>query len=326
MTLGYDTYSLRGWGWTIPQHVEFARNHQLQTIQVSAFIDAAVSDAAYQAAGRGAAREAGIVLEFGTGCICPTSKSYEGAPDYLVNSLKIAQGLGARTMACSLGNSDDRYDGKGIEFHIASTVRALRAVRSMAMDMGIRIAVENHSGDMQAWELKGLIEQAGKEFVGACLDTGNPFWCVEDPQLTMEILGPYTLTTHCRDTIVWEHARGCAAQWTSLGEGIVDLGKLAVLQKSLCPEAPLMLEVITGRAPRIVPYLEPSFWKGFANAKASEFARFVKLVKQGHPLMTPMVVDDTGGARGVPEYQAALKRQQMLDLDRSLAYARQYLL
>jgi len=29
---------------------------------------------------------------------------------------------------------------------------------------------------MQAWELRELILAAGKEFVAACLDTGNPIW------------------------------------------------------------------------------------------------------------------------------------------------------
>ena len=35
------------------------------------------------------------------------------------------------------------------------------------MDAGLKIAIENHAGDMQARELKMLIEEAGKDFVGA---------------------------------------------------------------------------------------------------------------------------------------------------------------
>jgi len=71
----------------------------------------------------------------------------------------------------------------------------------------------------------------------------------------------------------------------------------------------------------VVPYLEESFWKGFPKARANEFARFVALAKQGHPLMTPMVIEDAPGEK-VPEYQAALKKQQLVDLERSLVWAK----
>lgn len=98
-----------------------------------------------------------------------------------------------------------------IEAHIENTISELKKVRSRAQDYGVVIAVENHSGDMQARELRDLIEAAGKDFVGACLDSGNAMWMVEDPMVTLEILGPYTVTTHIRDSVVFEHPRGAAA-------------------------------------------------------------------------------------------------------------------
>ncbi len=39
------------------------------------------------------------------------------------------------------------------------------------MDAGLKIAIEIHK-DLQAWEQRMLIEEAGKEFVGTYLDTG----------------------------------------------------------------------------------------------------------------------------------------------------------
>jgi 3-oxoisoapionate decarboxylase len=326
LKLGYDTYSIRAWGWKAMEHLNFAVKLGLNAIQLSSVDDYESLEPAHLAKVGTFAREHGITIDAGTGCICPTSKSYGKANgeavNYLIRGLKVAQAVGARTLRCFLGSSDDRYDGKGIEYHMESTLRVFRAARSAAMDTGVKIALENHSGDMQAWELKELIEQAGKDYVAACLDTGNPIWCVEHPEVTLETLAPYTVTTHCRDTALWEHPRGCAAQWTALGDGCIDLAKLGAMQKKLCPQAPLHLEIITGRPPRIVPYLEDSFWKGFPKARSGEFARFVALVKQGHPLMAPMVVEDAAGVR-VPEYQAALKAQQMLDLERSLTFAKQ---
>jgi hypothetical protein len=97
------------------------------------------------------------------------------------------------------------------------------------------------------------------------------------------------------------------------------------VQKRLAPAACLHLELITGRPPRIVPFFEPEFWKAFPKARAAEFARFVALVQRGRPLMAPMVIEDAPGPK-VPEFQAALKRQQWLDLEAGLAFAQQHLI
>ena len=53
--------------------------------------------------------------------------------------------------------------------------------------------------------------------------------------------------------------------------------------------------------------------------------RFVDLAKHGHPFMGVMVIEDSANAKKLPEYQAALKEQQRVDLERSLDYARQAL-
>ena len=95
---------------------------------------------------------------------------------------------------------EDRGLEGGIEKRIDDTVRVLKAVRSRVVDAGLKLAVENHAGDLQARELKRLIEEAGADFVGACLDAGNPVWAIEDPHLTLETLAPYVVTSHVRDS------------------------------------------------------------------------------------------------------------------------------
>ena len=116
-----------------------------------------------------------------------------------------------------LGSSADRKGG--IERHIDSTVTVLKNSRSRVMDAGLKVAIENHAGDMQARELKMLIEAAGPEFVGVCLDSGNPVWTIEDPHLTLETLAPYVQTSHMRDSALWIAPEGAAVRWTRMGEG-----------------------------------------------------------------------------------------------------------
>ena len=325
LKLGYDTYSIRAWGMKAMAHLDFAAAHGLTAIQISSLGDFESLEPAHLAKVKAKAAELGIAIDGGTGCVCPTAKAWRasfGDPvENLTKALRVAQAVGARSLRCYLGDSVDRLHPNGIEYHMESLLKVLRGARVVALETGVKIAIENHSGDLQAWELRQLIDTAGADTVAACLDTGNPIWCAEHPEVTLEILGPVTVTTHVRDTALFEHPRGCAAMWTACGDGSVDLKRLAELQKKLCPQAPLHLEIITGRPPRIVPYLEDSFWKAFPKARAGEFARFVSLVKKGGPLMGAMVVEDVGGAK-VPEYQAALKQQQKLDLERSLEYAK----
>jgi sugar phosphate isomerase/epimerase len=325
--LGFDTYSIRAFRWKAIQLLDYAASLKLDAIQLSGPRDCESLAPAHLARVKDHATRLGIAIDGAIGCICPTSSSWNlktGDPaEYIVKGLRTTRAVGATVMRCYMGNGADRLGSRPIEAHIETTVKILRSVRSQALDIGVKIAVENHSGDMQAGELKTLIEAAGKDFVGACLDSGNPIWAVEDPLFTLEILGPYVLTTHIRDSVVYEHPRGAAAQWVALGDGSIDFRRFIERYRELCPKAAMQLEIITGRPPRVLPYLEPDFWKAFPKANAAEFARFVALAKRGHPFMGTMVI--AGRGQQPPEIRAALKQQQRIDLERSLEYAKRAL-
>ncbi|MGP8244561.1 MAG: sugar phosphate isomerase/epimerase family protein [Bryobacteraceae bacterium] len=327
--LGFDTYSLRAFRWKAPRLIEYAAAQKLDTIQISSLGDYESLDAAYLAKVKDQAARLRIMLEGGTGCICPSSHAFskDGPParDRVLEGLRVAKAIGATSMRCYLGGSADRLGPLPIEAHIENTVQVFRSVRSQALDLGVKIAIENHDGDMQAREVKTLIEEAGKDFVGSCLDTGNPLWVVEDPLVSLEILAPYVVTTHVRDSVVFEHPRGAAGQWVVLGDGNVDFAKFTERFRAACPGVAMQLEIITGRPPRVLPYLETDFWKAFPKARASEFARFVALAKSGHPYMGAMVIEDVPGAHPPEILEEALKEQQRLDLERSLEFARKKL-
>jgi 3-oxoisoapionate decarboxylase len=323
--LGYDTYSVRSWGWKAMEHLEFAAALRLDAIQISSLGDFESLDPTHLAKVKERARASNIELDGGTGCICPSARARRNAKDdaaeHLKRALEVAKSVGARTLRCYLGDLEDRFDASPIDQHIEDTLKVFKAAKTAADATGVKIALENHSGDLQAWEARALIEAAGTSYTGACLDTGNPIWCAEHPEVTMEVLGPVTVTTHVRDTALFAHPRGCAAHWTALGDGSINFKRIAELHQSLCSAAPMHLEIITGMPPRVVPYLEDSFWKGFPKARASELARFADLVGNSSPLMKPMIIADVPGQRP-PEYTAALKAQQKLDLERSLEYAK----
>lgn len=326
--LGFDTYSLRAFQWKDKQLIDYAARLKLDTIQISSLADYESLDPAHLAQVKDHAAKVGIAIDAGMGCICPLSSSWSpnnGDPkENILRGLRVAKAVGARSMRCFMGQGADRLGKYPLQALMDKTVEVLRSVRSEAQDLGVKIALENHSGDMQARETRSVIEGAGKDFVGSCLDTGNPMWVVEDPMVSLEVLAPYVVTTHIRDSVVYEVPRGAAAQWVALGDGTIDFHKFVARFRELCPRATMQLEVITGRPPQILPYLEPSFWKAFPKADASEFARFVALAKNGHPFTGFMVVED-GTKELLPEFKAALREQQRVDLERSLEYAKKSL-
>lgn len=326
--LGFDTYSLRAFNWKAMQLIDYAANLKLDTIQISSLGDYESTDPAYLAKVKDHAARFGLELDGGMGCICPASKAWgkkdpAQAVPALLEGLRISKAIGATSMRCFMGSSDDRI-GRPIEQCMEATIKVFRAARSQALDMGVKIAIENHSGDMTARETRTLIEESGKDFVASCLDTGNPMWVMEHPMTTLEILGPYCVTTHIRDSIVFTTPEGAAAQWVVLGDGVVDYKEFCRLYNKLCPKASMQMEVITGRPPRLIPYADNEYWKQFPKMPAMDFARFLDLAKSGHPYMGAMVVEDVAGKKPA-EYTTALREQQRVDLERSLDYAKKTL-
>jgi 3-oxoisoapionate decarboxylase len=326
--LGFDTYSIRAFRWKAPQFLEYAAGLKLDTIQFSDMADYESYEPAYLQRVKDQAARLNISIDAGMGCICPSSKAFSqnGPPvrERVLEGLRVAKAVGAKAMRCYMGSSADRLGPLPIEAHMENTVKVFQSVRSEALDLGVKIALENHSGDMQAREVKIIIEEAGKDYVASCLDTGNPILCIEDPFVTLETLAPYVVTTHVRDSAVFETPRGAAGQWVALGDGSVDLVRFVERFRKLCPQSSMQLEIITGRPPTMLPYLEPDFWKAFSKMPAAEFARFVALAKSGHPFMGAMVIEDVPGQK--PAVMAeALKEQQRIDLERSFEYARKKL-
>ena len=323
--LGFDTYSLRAFKWKDIQLLDYAAGLKLDTIQISSLDDYASLEPAHLQQVRNHAERVGVRVDGGMGCICPASKSWKPgklpAEEAVVQGLKVAKAVGATSMRCYMGSREDRATPDMLARCMEATIKVFRNVKSQAEDLGVRIALENHAGDMQAREVRTIIEESGKGHVGACLDTGNPMWVVENPLVTLDVLGPYVTTTHIRDSAVFEHPRGAVAQWVALGDGVIDFPAFFAKYQKVCPKAPMQLENITGRPPEILPFYEPEFWSRFPNTPASEFARFVDLAKHGHPFMGTMILEDAPGKKPA-EYTAALKEQQRVDLERGFEYAR----
>lgn len=323
--LGLDTYSLKSFRWNVFQLLDYAHAQKISTIQAS-IGNFESTETEYLLKAKAHAASLSIKLEPGYGCISPVSKSWnpkQGTPvKYLESAIRAAKTLEAKNFRVFLGNPGDRAAGTTPEAFIDEAVKTCKAVRSQAEDAQVKMAIENH-GEFHSRHIRTIIEQSGPSYVASCYDAGNPVLTAEDPLATLENLAPYIVTAHIRDSVVFRHPRGAAVQWVAVGDGSIDMKQLTNRFRQLCPNVPYHLEIITGRPPQVIPYLEPEFWKTDRTAPAAALARFERLVQTGHPFMGTMLIPVPNAPK---EYVAAIREQERVDLERSIAYARQHLL
>ncbi len=304
--LGLDTYSLRAQNWTAFQQLDFCAAHGVQVVHFSEPRLIGGLDRAHLQRVREHADRLHLDIEIGMLSMCPSSGIFDPAlgtaEEQLAQVIDAAVTCRSPLVRCVVGNRFDRLSPGGIEQHIEEALKVLRKVRSGVVDAGVRLAVENHSGDMQARELKMLVEAAGSDFVGVCLDSGNASWAMEDPHLTLETLAPYVLTSHMRDSAVWNSPEGAVAQWTRMGEGNVDLGRYIHTYAECCPGRAVSLELIMHRQ-RSFEYRDPAFWSAYRNTPAWEFARFLSRAEKGEP--RPPV--DPAGTESIEDVEVSLR-------------------
>lgn len=319
LKLGIDNFAVRAFGWNAGQLVDYAASLRVDTLFITDLKPETFPQTSdgYLKDLRQKAGDLGVGIYLGSWSICPTSKSFKKdwgtAEEHLELGIRMVRLLGSPVFRVILGTRDDRRTPGGIEARIADTVKVLKSQRSRAIDAGVKVAVENHAGDMQAQELVRLIEEAGSDYVGANIDAGNATWTLEDPIDNLEVLGKYTVSSSLRDSMIWESEAGAKVQWTAMGEGCVDLKQYFRRFAELCPGAPAQIETISGFAVEF-PYLRPEFWETWPKVSGASFARFLRLAKAGKAL-------PSFRANG-PEEE---RHYQKNELERSIRYCREEL-
>jgi sugar phosphate isomerase/epimerase len=327
MKLGVDVFSLRFNDWNAFELLEYAHRVGLDVVHFSDMSSFESTETGFLRNVKRRADELGIGIEVGMDSICPTSTRF--APErgtvteQLTEMLNVAAELGSPALRCYLGSMDDRQSELPMDAHCVAVVANLREIRSLARDLNVKIAIENHAGDLQGGELARLIESAGPDFVGACIDAGNPLWVAESPFVTLEKLAPYVLMSHVRDSAVWPHPDGAAVQWVAMGEGNIDIEAWSQAYIAACPNTNFTLEIITSIAPRVVNFMSEGFWEVFPETLASEFTRFLKLVQAGRPYTAPVLTANWGAM--LPEVRQAIALQQQDKLEKSVRYCRDVL-
>ena len=311
--LGMDNFSIRANKWKADRLIEFAAEQKLDSILLSDLDVYESHETKYLKELKAKADDAGIVIHAGTGGICPTAKRFikkwGTAEEHLKLGIRIANDLGSPVFRCYLGGQVDRQSEGGIDKHIDATVAELKKVKTFAIDSNVKIAVENHAGDMQGWELVLLIQAAGSEFVGSTIDSGNATWTLESPDGNLQMLGPFAASSGMRDSTIWMDEKGAVVAWNAIGEGQVDWKTYTKQFAKLAPGVPFQLEIISGFN-KSFPFKQKDFWNAYKGARAEDFEEFLQMAR---------------GGKAIPKGKAGDADFQMAELLRSIKYCKETL-
>jgi 3-oxoisoapionate decarboxylase len=166
----------------------------------------------------------------------------------------------------------------GWEAHRAEIVERLRAVRPLAEERGVTLAVENHQDATSADALAALAR-----------------------------LGPLVRNIHLSDYTAYPTSQGWRLVRCALGEGDLNLrGVFAAIERH-APQAPCQIELVSHTA-RHVRLLEDEWWRGYPPRDVRDLLPVLRLFAQ-----TLRSRDDdwrTPWERGAPEAQIAFYEDQ----------------
>ena len=318
LKLGLDNFAVRGMNWKARELIAYAARLRLDALFITDLFAFENLEDSHLRSLRQQAADSGLALYVGSWSICPTSTSFKqdwgSAEEHLALGVRVAAALGSPVFRVILGTRRDRTTEGGIDARIADTIQVLKTARGRALDAGVKIAVENHAGDMHSTELVRLIEEAGSDYVGANLDAGNATWTLEDPLLNLENLARYTACTSLRDSAIWETDNGVEIQWTAMGDGCIDWKTYFARFAELCPEVPVNIETISGFNYEL-PVNKDDYWQAWPKGKPPGYDQFLALAKNGRPRQPHAY---PSGAERLPAEQ----RYQQEELERSLQFCR----
>jgi sugar phosphate isomerase/epimerase len=125
---------------------------------------------------------------------------------------------------------------------------------------GITLGIENHDR-LKAKKLAHIMEAAGDERIGICLDCVNSIGAGEGLEYVSDILTPYTINLHIKDFVIKRlpHLMGFTVIGSPAGQGITDLDLLmekiskynrcqsAILEQWVVPENDMKETIVKER-------------------------------------------------------------------------------
>ena len=284
--LGLCNHSIKSLKYNGKQILEYAIENKYDSVLFNSISIFESLEADYLKEIKALADKNSITLYIGVGSISEKSKLFKdtyGSPrEKLLEGIRVAKLLGSPTVSCMIGSTYDRMEEGGIRPHMESVIKVMQSVKKEFLDAGLKIAFENHAGDLRNSEMLEVIKKAGTDYVGILFDPANAVWALENPMESLELFKDYIVCTSVRDIQVWTTDTGAAYQCMAIGEGILDFKKYAKIIAKHCPGVPLHVESISNST-KDLPFETAEFMKGFPEMTEKELSKFKKYASKGTP-------------------------------------------
>lgn len=266
MILGLSSYTF-GWAVGVPGHaparpleenglLDKCQEHGVKLLQIGDNLPLhTFDDARLNRLAERAARE-GVQLEVGARRL-----TLERAAEYAA----IARRLDAKLI---------RFVIDDAEYHPTPEAVSILLCQSVPLLAGLKLGIENHDR-FPAATLREMIESAGSDRIGVCLDTANSIGAGEGLDTVVRELGPLTVNLHIKDFQIARvpHLMGFTVEGRPAGAGQLDLPQLleklapfqhcasAVLELWTSPETELERTIAKEEswAAQSLEYLKPLF-------------------------------------------------------------------
>ena len=140
MRLGIDLFSIRSQGWSPFEYLDYSANWGAKVVHFSEIRFIGSLEKGHLTKVGDYAKRLGIEVEIGMRSICPTSSLFDPkqgtAEEQLSRMIDAAVNVGSPIVRAFLGQAADRGGKIPLEQHIENAAKALRGVRSKAMEIG----------------------------------------------------------------------------------------------------------------------------------------------------------------------------------------------
>jgi len=246
MRVGVDTFTLRDLNLDPFQQLEFIHRFGLEGAQFGGVGHIAPGrDAGRLRAIRDRADELDLYTHVSLSVTCNphlTGLSLDELEAEIRLDIEAAAACGWHELHASMGGGEERY------FHpvpwqqqVVDVAALIRRLGPVLRQHGSRLDIETH-GDVTTFELIRIIEDAGPDIAGICLDTANVLCQCEDPVEAAKRAAPYTHLTHLKDGAIAFIPTGYRRQSLPAGRGMLDWRTILPILAAAEPNLPLSIE------------------------------------------------------------------------------------
>ncbi|MHB0998679.1 MAG: sugar phosphate isomerase/epimerase family protein [Armatimonadota bacterium] len=245
MRVGLDTFTIRELNLTPLQTLDYLVEHEFEGAQFGSMESLSPSlDPGELQEIRSRADELGLYTYVSVSSPNPllAPEGYDACISRISHEVRLAAEIGWHELHSSLGNDRTRFTHE-IPWteHLNQSTRVIKDLGPVLREHGSRINLEDH-GDTTTFDLQHIIEDAGPDIAGVCLDTANVLCMAEDPVAAARRVAPYTHLTHTKDAIVFFCDQGIRRQGRPPGEGILDWEQIIPILAEYSPDLPLSIE------------------------------------------------------------------------------------